>query len=136
MPPVHTQADLHRHWRALMGPLGFGSSRLFVVFVSLEGRVHPRIMDIEELPDLPDPELVGTLMAVLASLLDAVHPAGTRVAVLYARPGRRGPSRADRAWASAVLEAGRRRGVPLWPVHLANDEELLVATPDDLVDSA
>jgi hypothetical protein len=47
-----------------------------------------------------------------------------------------GPDRADRAWASAVLGAARRHGVPLWPVHLANDEELLVATPDDLIDSA
>jgi hypothetical protein len=93
-------------------------------------------MDIDELPDLPDPELVGNLMAVLASVLEAPPNRGTRVAVLYARPGGRGLSGADRAWASALLAAARGHGVPLWPVHVANDEDLLVAPPDDVPDSA
>lgn len=135
-PPVRTQADLHRHWRDLIRPLGFATARLYVGFVMPEGEVVPHLIDIDDLPDLPDPELVGNLMGILASVLDRTLPAGARVAVLYARPGRRGVTRADRAWASALLAAARRHDVPLWPVHLANNDEIVVAAPDDLVDSA
>ena len=118
------------------GPLGFGSARMYVVFVPPDGRVLPQIMDIDELPDLPDPELVGNLMAVLSSVLDAPHNVGTQLAVLYARPGRRGLSGADCAWASALVTAARRHGAPLWLVHVANDEELLVVPPDHVPDTA
>ena len=30
MPLVRNQADLHRHWRALMGRLGFSQPRLYL----------------------------------------------------------------------------------------------------------
>ena len=48
MPPVRNQADLHRHWRALMGELGFAQSRLYLQFFTLDGRCTPLILDITE----------------------------------------------------------------------------------------
>ena len=59
--------------------------------------------------------------------------AGTRVGILYARPGGRSPRTTDLAWARSITEAAARHAVPIFPVHVANDEELTVVSPDELV---
>lgn len=136
MPPVRTQADLHRHWRALMGELGFGYARLYVQLVPPDGRVDALLMEIDDLPDIPEATDADAFLGCFKMLLDQGLPEGTRLALLYARPGRRGPSAADRAWAQALTAAAERAGVPIWQVHAANDHELRVMTPDDLVEPA
>lgn len=132
MPPVRSQADLHRHWRALMGELGFGQSRLYLQFFTVDGSCTPVILDITELPDLPDADMADALMSFCDQTLQEVMEPGTRVAILYARPGGRSPRTTDLAWARFITEAARRHGVPIHPVHVANDEELGVVTPDEL----
>jgi hypothetical protein len=136
MPPVHTQTDLHRHWRALMGELGFAHARLYVLFVPPDGRVEGLLMEIDELPDLPDAASAAALMACCKQVVGEALPPQTRLAVLYARPGRRGPSVADRAWAGALTAAADRAGIAMWQVHVANDDALHVIAPDDLVEPA
>jgi hypothetical protein len=136
MPPVRTQADLHRHWRALMGELGFTRPRLYLLFVPPDGRVEGLLMEIDDLPDLPDAESAAALMACCQQVLDGALPEQSRLAVLYVRPGRRGPSVADRAWAGTLTAAAGRARVPMWQVHVANDEALHVMAPDDLVEPA
>ena len=57
-------------------------------------------------------------------------------AAAYTRPGRRPMCDDDRSWARSLTRAARRAEIPLWPVHFANDEELLVFAPDDLAGAA
>lgn len=133
MPPVSSQADLHRHWRALMGQLGFAQSRLYLQFFTIDGRCTPLILDITDLPDLPDGRMADALMRFCSETLDHLGQAGMRVGILYARPGGRLPRTADLTWARLVTEGARRHGVPILPVHVANDEEVTVVTPDELV---
>ena len=54
------------------------------------------------------------------------------VAFLLTRPGCGGMTSDDRAWARALTAAVRRAGLPAWPVHRANNDELVVCSPDDL----
>lgn len=136
MPPVRSQADLHRHWRALMGELGFAQSRLYLQLFTLEGSCTPVILDITDIPDVPDQELADALMRFCDQTLEKVMEPGMRVAILYARPGPRSPRAVDLAWARCLTDAARRHGVPLHPVHVANDEELTVVTPDELAEPA
>ena len=136
LPDVRTQSDLHALWRTLMEPLGFGYPRLYVVFIPPDGRCVPHITEVGDLPALPDRMMIGNLLTICASLLDQVLPTGSRVAFLHARPGRRGITTADRAWGAALLAAADDALVPTWPVHLANDHELRVLTPDDLAEPA
>jgi hypothetical protein len=133
MPPVRSQADLHRHWRGLMGELGFAQSRLYLQFFTIDGRCTPVILDITEIPDLPDDDMAEALMRFCSQALEEVAEPGTRVGILYARPGGRSPRSADLAWARSITEAARRHGVPILPVHVANDEELTAVSPDELV---
>jgi hypothetical protein len=135
MPPIHSQADLHRLWRALMGELGFAARQLWLVMLDAHNRCTPVIQKVEELPDVPDPQTLDGLMTVCRGIVDEVLPGGS-VAFLLARPGPAGLTASDRAWASGLATAVRDREVASHPVHLANDHEIRVYTPDDEVASA
>ncbi len=135
MPPIHSQADLHQLWRALMGELGFGSNQLWMVVLDADGRCTPVIQHITEVPDVPDRRLLAGLMNLSRGILDEVLPGGS-VAFLWARPGRAGLNAADRAWATGLSTAARDAGVATHPVHLANDQEIRAFTPDDEIASA
>lgn len=135
LPPIESQADLHRLWRMLMGEPGFASNQLWMVALDADGRCTPVIQNIEGTPDLPDPRLLGGLMAVCRGLLEEVLPGGS-VAFLWARPGPGGLSPADRAWATALTTAAREAGVDCRPTHLANDEVVRAFTPDDGLSTA
>ncbi len=130
MPPVHTQADLWRHWRALMGPLGFSERLLWVILLTAEGRVTPVVQQVEDLPRLPDPGLLDPLMSVIGQVCGELGE-GT-AAVLLSRPGGAGITPAGRTWAQQLSDAAAAADVRLWPVHLANDDELVTLSPDDL----
>ena len=134
--PIESQTDLELLWRELIGELGFSARSLWVLLLSADGCPGGVVPKVEDLPNLPDEQLLGNLMALCGDLIDA-DLAGGRVAFLYSRPGPRQVTDQDLAWARGLLSAGRRVGVPCEPVHLANDEELRVFSPDDLVaDSA
>lgn len=136
LPTIRTQADLDAMWRHLMGPLGFGYRRVYVVFVAPDGQVFPRITEISELPDLPDVESCANLIDLCAHVIDEQLPMGTSVAFLYARPGGPDFTTADRRWGAVLLQAAEQGFVPTWPVHLANDHQLRVLAPDDLAHPA
>jgi len=131
MPPVRTQADLERHWRGLMGPLGFSETLLWVVFFDTGGCCTPYIQQIAELSDEPEECDFVDLIAFCAQIIDDVLPGGS-VAFLRSRPGSAAWTLADRAWASGLTRAAQRSPVRVHPVHLANDHDLRVFAPDDV----
>ncbi len=135
MPPIRSQADLYQLWRALMGELGFAAPQLWMVLLDADARCTPVIQKIEDIPHVPDPQMLDNLMTVCRGILDEVLPGGS-VAFLLARPGSPGLTASDRAWAAGLSAAARERGVACHPVHLANDQEIHAFTPDDGIASA
>ncbi|MGI8675667.1 MAG: hypothetical protein ACR2JT_01895 [Nocardioidaceae bacterium] len=132
MRPVRSQADLWRYWRALMGPLGFSERLLWLQFLEPDGRVTPSLTQITELPRVPDARLVDNLM-MLCHRVCRDNLEGGSVAVLLSRPGPAGITADERIWAQRLTDAAVLAEVPLWPVHVANDQVLVVIPPDDLV---
>lgn len=114
----------------LLSPLGFGGRTLWVACTDADGRVGPALQQIAELPARADPERTAGLMSLLDQLSD--HYRGGAVAICYTRPGRAPMDDADRDWARSLTTAADAYGIPLWPVHFAQDEELRVFAPDDL----
>jgi hypothetical protein len=53
--------------------------------------------------------------------------------MLLTRPGRNPMDDADRSWARCLTSAADHLSVSMWPVHFANDVQLRVFAPDDLV---
>ncbi|HSX67467.1 hypothetical protein [Nocardioides sp.] len=133
MPPVRTQADLHRHFRALMGQLGFSSTSLWLAFFDEDGGSVPFLQQVEDLPTLPDRDDLASLMRLCDYVLGMAGVPDGSVGFLISRPGGPGVSASDRAWAAGLTAAARACDVRAFAVHLANDVELRAFTPDDAV---
>ncbi|CAN5858871.1 hypothetical protein BH20ACT6_BH20ACT6_21440 [soil metagenome] len=130
MPPIRTQADLWRHWRALMGPLGFSERLLWLCFMAADGRIAPVLPQINDVPRLPDESLVDSLMQICRRVCDDFGV--DSVSVLLSRPGPAGITAGEVTWAQRLGDAAAAAGVTMWPMHVANDHELVTVTPDDL----
>jgi hypothetical protein len=127
-PVLRTQSDVEEMWRRLMAPLGFSSASLWMIVVEGE-RPVPRILEVVDLGEPPDSEQIDSFAGMLAPLAGPE----TRIALLRSRPGSGRPDAADRAWARALYEAGRRAGARLEMIHLAHDHDVLPLTADDLM---
>lgn len=134
-PPLHSQHDLYQHWRALMGPLGFSHPSLWILFIDADRRVTPIVTKVEDLPNRPDNQLLTNLMALANRLLQG-DVFGGSVAFLVSRPGPAQITESDRAWARGLPAAAAYAEVRIEPVHLANDEDLCIFAPDDLIKTA
>jgi hypothetical protein len=127
LPAVRTQADLRRAWQALMGRLGFPDRRLWLLFLDAEGRPGGPLLSIDNLPDGPYDLPVEDLVTICREILGGPGGGGS-VAMLITRPGSEEWHVGDRAWGRYLAAAAHRVGGKVWPVHRANDREL-VAVP-------
>jgi hypothetical protein len=131
VPPLRTQADLHRQWRAMMGRLGFSGRRLWVLFLEPDDRPTEVVLQIDDIPENPRRGDTDALLNVCSQVRRAQGLG--RVAVLLSRPGGDGVRPSDCRWGRALLDSARRADVPFAPVHLANDDVLVPLTGDDLL---
>ena len=132
MPPIRNPKDLCLHWRALMGPLGFGQPRLWIGLIRPDDMMSPQLIQIEEIPRSADAKMCEPLLEMCQYIVGRDGSGGS-VAFLLTRPGRSPMNDADRSWARGLTSAAHELGVSMWPVHFANDVELRVFAPDDLV---
>lgn len=123
--PIVGADDMRQRWRALMGPLGFGSARLWFAFVGPDRRLL-KVLNWLPLPPTPEPVEVDPLLFTLGEAIEALE--AESVAFLISRPGRDGVSDDDLAWARQLIAAARRHDVPVQPVHRANDANLVALT--------
>lgn len=131
MPPIITEHDLQQHWRALMGPLGFGQTRLWVILIDPDGFVLPSVVVLEENSAAPDHVMIDNLTSRLREVLDDAGM-GVRIAALWTRPGRGSMRGTDRAWLRALHQGFACGRLDAWPLHFANDAYLRIVAPDDL----
>ena len=132
MPPIRNQEDLCRHWLALMRPLGFRQSRLWIGLIQPDDRMSAQVIQIDEIPRSANTKTCQPLLEMCERILGR-GGAGGSVAFLLTRPGSNPMNSADRSWARGLTVSARLLGVSMWPVHFANDVELRVFAPDDLV---
>lgn len=130
LPPVRTQADLHRAWQALMGRLGFPDRRLWLLFLDGDGRAGGPLLSIDNLPDGPYDLPVEDLVTICREILSGPGGGGS-VAMLITRPGTDDWHVGDRAWGRYLTAAAHRVGGTVWPVHRANDRELVAVPPEE-----
>ena len=128
---LHHQADVGRLWELLMQPLGFGSRSIWLTFVDPDRRPVRSVTEIAECDALPRERDVDNLFTMLGELIGQ-QGEGFSVAFLVTRPGRHGLSADDLALGRLLVEGARRHGVPLEPLHLANDDAVLALAADDL----
>jgi hypothetical protein len=118
-----------------MGPLGFGRPRLWIAFLEPDNMMSAPLTQIEDIPRRADSKMCGSLLEMCRHVVGR-NGAGGSVAMLLTRPGRNPMDEADRSWTRCLTSAADRLSVSMWPVHFANDLELRVFAPDDLVTQA
>jgi hypothetical protein len=127
---IRSQVELETMWRALMEPLGFSRTSLWLT--ALEGDLPTKVMvEIGDLPPKPDADSLAGFRGILVEAFGDASEA--RLAMLLSRPGGGGLTAGDRAWARGVLAAARSAGVQAEPMHLATDHALRLISPDDLI---
>jgi hypothetical protein len=132
MPPIRNSRDLCLRWRALIGPLGFGQPRLWIGLIRPDEMMSPQLIQIEEIPRSADAKMCEPLLEMCQYIVGPDGSGGS-IAFLLTRPGRNPMDDADRSWARGLTSAAHQLGVSTWPVHFANDVELRIFAPDDLV---
>ena len=131
-PTILSQADLTEAWRHLIRPLGFHRRSVWLLLIDADDRPTPVLTEVTDLPDAPEAEATDGFGHVLSELLQQVDPGG-RWALLLSRPGAHPTDRLDRAWAAALYDTLRSRGLRHDTVHLATDEEILPVPLDDVL---
>lgn len=123
--------DLERHWRSIKGPWGFSEPQLFCQLFAADGTLLPQIMNITDCPSEPDALLLENLFGIMTEVLADFAPGGS-FAAMFARPGDAQCREADRVWARKITAAGAKAPIDVWPVYLATDVGVRIASPDDL----
>ena len=128
-PTIDTVHELTRRWRALMGPLGFSHHRLWLLLLDPDGWVVPHVVQIDDIPS----RTAAADCAPLLEMAGHIVPEAGSLAILLSRAGSDAMTCDDRTWARGLTAAAERQGIRMWPVHFANDVELRVFAPDDLI---
>ena len=114
-----------------MEPLGFRSTSLWVTFIGSDDRPTRFLIEVAESEHVPEPREVANLYDVLQQVIDE-DPDDLSVAFLITRPGRDGTRPFDRELSSRLLAGSRAAGIPIRPIHVADDVAVRAITPDDL----
>ena len=91
-----------------------------MTWIDHDGLMLSMVMPVDDLPLLPDPELLEGLRRVHVGVAQRQLPLGGRLALALCRPGRPQITKNDEVWAQALREAFD--GVPIAPyptLHLA-----------------
>src|ERR1700753_4335182 len=100
--PVHSTQDLRERWRALMGPLGFGTRLLWFGLIGPDRCFTKKLIHVPVQPRRRR-RIVWNLMSSLRTLLDDLEP-GTTVALLLSGPGRGPASTIELIWSKSLNE--------------------------------
>jgi hypothetical protein len=124
LAPLHTDADVLRRVDQLIEPDARLRQTLWLFFLDRNQQQLPVVVPIDDVPDDPDPELVGSLCFIIAEVLGDAEPEGSVVLVLT-RPGAATPGYADHTWRDRLKDAAAEHG--------ARIRMMCLATPDGVV---
>ncbi|MGZ8179804.1 hypothetical protein ACXVUM_17910 [Williamsia sp. SKLECPSW1] len=130
IPPIETAEnpftspeELRQRWCALMGPLGFSESLVWVAPVHFDSTLHKVVFQVERTP-VPDPYLADVLMLRLSEMIHGSEDHVHGFALLLTRPGRNGVSPWDVGWARLLANTARALDVPIEPIFRANGRDI------------
>lgn len=130
--PLDTDQDVLRRVDCLLDRDSRHRRSLWLLFLSGECVQLPVVVPVDDVPDRPDPELVGNLCGVIADVLDDAAPGGSAVVTLT-RPGGAAVDETDVYWFRALYSAARERGASIRMLCLATQTGVRQLTLDDAI---
>jgi hypothetical protein len=102
---------------------------LWLFFLDRDDVQSPVIVPVEDVPDDPEPELVGNLCWIIAEVLGDTEPEGS-VVITRTRPGRAEPDVHDRIWHGRLRDGAATHSARIRMMCLATPEGVLPLTSD------
>ncbi len=131
-PTLTTDADVTTMWQALISPLGWHNSRVYVILVDADRRMTSVVVEIDDIPDRFTERDAQALMQVYVHLLHEHEPRGS-VAILVCRPGGPHLTAEDRTCCRSLYAAGRSAGVPMEVLHVGTDTAIVPVPLDEVL---
>ncbi|WP_091366197.1 hypothetical protein [Geodermatophilus telluris] len=117
--PVHSSLALTRRWVDLLRPPSFDGRSLWLAWFAADGRQSPVLVPVEDVPLLPDRQLLAGLLDVHAEVAASLGPDGAHLAMALCRPGEPAVTEDDDGWAVACHEVLDDALDGTWSLHLA-----------------
>lgn len=128
--PLVTDHDVLRRVDRLLDPDSRRQRSVWLMFLSGEGTQLPVVFPIDDVPERPDPQLVGNMCHMIADVLADAAPEGSAVITLT-RPGSETVDDTDRYWFRNLYGAAREQGAPIRMLCLATQAGVRQLTLDD-----
>jgi hypothetical protein len=127
--PLSTDQDVILRVDRLLDQGSRRHRSLWLLFLAGDRVQLPVVVPIDDVPERPDPQLVGNLCDVIADVLSDAAPAGCAVVTLT-RPGDDTANDSDRDWFRTLQEAARERGAAIGMICLATRAGVRQLRPD------
>jgi len=116
--PVRTDADVLARVATVIDNEARALHALWLFFLDRDGLQNEVVVPIDCIPELPDPQLAGTVCYVISQLLSGAEPDGSAIITL-SRPGMAELGDADRHWLSALQQGAATHQSPIRMLCLA-----------------
>jgi hypothetical protein len=126
--PLRTDEDILARVGEVIGAEDRQRPGLWLFFFDCEMRQMPAVAAIDDVPDLPDPQLVGNACWIVTRVLEDTEPCGSAVAALI-RPGSAEFGTVERHWYTALMEEGSRHRTPFRLLCLATQDDVRELAP-------
>jgi hypothetical protein len=120
--PVRTDADVLARVALIIDGEARRLRALWLFFLDSDGLQNEVVVPIDCIPDLPDPQLVGSVCNVVSRLLSGSDADAGMAVIALSRPGIADLGDADRHWLSALQQGAATHRSPI--------RMLCLATPD------
>jgi hypothetical protein len=119
--PVRTDADVLARVALIIDDEARRLRALWLFFLDADGLQNEVVVPIDCIPDLPDPQIAGTVCHVVSRLLSGTEqpdPEGS-VIITLSRPGIADLSDTDRRWLKALQQGAAAYKAPIRMLCLA-----------------
>jgi hypothetical protein len=128
--PLRTDQDLLRRIDHLLDQDSRRLRSLWLLFLDGDGVQLPVVVPIDDVPERPDPPLVGNLCDMIGHITGDAAAAGSAVIALT-RPGGGTVNDSDRYWFRTLRASASERGVAIRMICLATRAGVRQLTLDD-----
>jgi hypothetical protein len=122
--PIHSDDDVLTRVEQLIEPQWRTWRSLWLFFLDRNQTQLPVVTPIDDVPEDPEPELVGRLCWIISEVLGDVEPGGS-VVITLTRPGPAAPDELDLVWRDRLRDGAATHGVRIRMTCLATPHGVL-----------
>lgn len=126
--PVRTDAEVLARIAWIIDAEAAAARRLWLFFLDHNGIQSSVLVPIDDIPEFPDPQLVGNVCYIASQVMSDDEPGGSAVITL-SRPGPAVVSEMDLNWLRALQRSARKHQSPIRMFCLATPDGVLELSP-------